>query len=101
MIGLASPLIAHITRLSKTQNIVSIADFIGARYGKHQGVAATVAMIAIIGMVPYIALQLKAVSSSLDPIIAPLATWASPVPPMLSDPPLLVAVALAAFAVLL
>jgi len=100
MIGLASPLIAHITRLSKTQNIVSIADFIGARYGKHQGVAATVAMIAIIGMIPYIALQLKAVSSSLDTIVAPLATWAGPVQPMLGDPPLLVAVSLAAFAVL-
>jgi len=100
MIGLASPLIAHITRLSKTQNIVSIADFIGARYGKHQGVAATVAMIAIIGMIPYIALQLKAVSSSLDTIVAPLATWAGPVHPMLGDPPLLVAVSLAAFAVL-
>jgi Na+/proline symporter/signal transduction histidine kinase/ActR/RegA family two-component response regulator len=100
MIGLASPLIAHITRLSKTQNIVSIADFIGARYGKHQGVAATVAVIAIIGMVPYIALQLKAVSSSLDTIVAPLATWAGTVQPMLGDPPLLVAVSLAAFAVL-
>ncbi len=100
VVGLASPLIAHITRLSKTQNIVSIADFIGARYGKHQGVAATVAMIAIIGMIPYIALQLKAVSSSLDTIVAPLATWAGPVQPMLGDPPLLVAVSLAAFAVL-
>jgi Na+/proline symporter/signal transduction histidine kinase len=100
MIGLATPLIAHITRLSKTQNIVSIADFIGARYGKHQGVAATVAMIAIIGMVPYIALQLKAVSSSLDTIVAPVATWAGPVQPVLGDPPLLVAVSLAAFAVL-
>src|SRR5215813_7583859 len=104
MIGLASPLIVHITRLSKTQNIVSIADFIGARYGKHQGVAATVALIAIIGMVPYIALQLKAVSSSLDTIVAPVAasvaTWAGPVQPVLGDPPLLVAVSLAAFAVL-
>ena len=100
VVGLASPLIAHITRLSKTQNIVSIADFIGARYGKHQGVAATVAMIAIIGMIPYIALQLKAVSSSLDTIVAPLATWAGPVHPMLGDPPLFVAVSLAAFAVL-
>jgi Na+/proline symporter/signal transduction histidine kinase/ActR/RegA family two-component response regulator len=100
MIGLASPLIARITRLSKAQNIVSIADFIGARYGKHQGVAATVAMIAIIGMIPYIALQLKAVSSSLDTIVAPLAPWAGPVQPVLGDPPLLVAVSLAAFAVL-
>jgi Na+/proline symporter/signal transduction histidine kinase/ActR/RegA family two-component response regulator len=100
MIGFASPLIAHIIRLSKKQNIVSIADFIGARYGKHQGVAATVAMIAIVGMVPYIALQLKAVSSSLDTIVTPVATWAGAVPPMLGDPPLLVAVSLAAFAVL-
>src|SRR5215831_18278854 len=100
MIGLAFPLIARITRLSKAQNIVSIADFIGARYGKHQGVAAIVAVIAIIGMIPYIALQLKAVSSSLDTIVAPLATWAAPVQPMLGDAALFVAVSLAAFAVL-
>src|SRR5499427_118934 len=96
MIGLASPLIARITRLSKAHNIVSIADFIGARYGKHQGVAAIVAIIAIIGMIPYIALQLKAVSSSLDTI----ATWAGPGQPVLGDPPRFVAASLAAFAVL-
>src|SRR5215471_9519183 len=100
IIGFASPLIARIIRLSKTQNIVSIADFIGARYGKHQGVAAIVATIAIIGMIPYIALQLKAVSSSLGTIVAPLAAWAGPAQPMLGDPPLFVAVSLAAFAVL-
>ncbi len=101
MIGLASPLIIRITRLSKAQNIVSIADFIAARYGKHQGVAATVAMIAIVGMIPYIALQLKAVSSSLGTIVAPLiVTSAGPVAPMLGDPPLFVAMTLAAFAVL-
>jgi Na+/proline symporter/signal transduction histidine kinase/ActR/RegA family two-component response regulator len=100
MIGLASPLIVRITRLSKAQNIVSIADFIAARYGKNQGVAATVATIAIIGMVPYIALQLKAVSSSLGTIVAPLASWSGPMPPMLGDPPLFVAMSLAAFAVL-
>jgi Na+/proline symporter/signal transduction histidine kinase/CheY-like chemotaxis protein len=100
MIGLAFPLIMRITRLSKAQNIVSIADFIAARYGKHQGVAAIVAIIAIIGMIPYIALQLKAVSSSLDTIVAPLATWPGTVQPMLGDPPLFVAMSLAAFAVL-
>src|SRR5579871_1381053 len=100
MTGLAWPLVARVTRLSKSQNIVSIADFMGARYGKHQGVAATVAVIAIVGMIPYIALQLKAVSSSLDTIVAPLATWAGEAPPMLGDPPLFVAVSLAAFAVL-
>src|ERR1041385_576857 len=72
MIGLASPLIAHIVRLAKTQNITSIADFIAARYGKHQAVAATVALIAIVGTIPYIALQLKAVSASLSTILVHL-----------------------------
>ena len=66
MVGLASPLIMRIVRLAKAQNITSIADFIAARYGKSQAVAATVALIAIVGTIPYIALQLKAVSASLE-----------------------------------
>src|SRR5215213_9230525 len=70
MIGLFAPMIARVVRLAKAQNITSIADFIAARYGKSQAVAATVALIAIIGTVPYIALQLKAVSFSLETIIA-------------------------------
>src|SRR6188508_330245 len=68
MIGLATPLVLRIVRLAKSQNITSIADFIAARYGKRQAVAATVALIAIVGTIPYIALQLKAVSSSLGTI---------------------------------
>src|SRR5215218_5441462 len=69
MIGLCSPLILRIVRLAKAQNITSIADFIAARYGKGQAVSATVALIAIVGTIPYIALQLKAVSSSLTTIL--------------------------------
>src|SRR6266700_115064 len=69
MVGLAYPLIIRIVRLAKGQNITSIADFIAARYGKSQAVAATVALIAIVGMIPYIALQLKAVSASVGTII--------------------------------
>src|SRR5881394_4057788 len=69
VIGLCSPLITRIVRLAKAQNTTSIADFIAARYGKAQTVAATVALIAIIGTIPYIALQLKAVSSSLGTIL--------------------------------
>ena len=74
MIGLGLPLILRIVRLAKAQNITSIADFIAARYGKGQAVAATVALIAIVGTIPYIALQLKAVSSSLGTILAHTAT---------------------------
>src|SRR5215471_17596000 len=69
MIGLCWPLIIRIVRLAKAQNITSIADFIAARYGKEQPVATIVALIAIIGTIPYIALQLKAVSASLTTIL--------------------------------
>ena len=98
MVGLAYPLIIRIVRLAKGQNITSIADLIAARYGKSQAVAATVAFIAIIGMIPYIALQLKAVASSVGTIMAETSTSAAP--PMLGDSALFVALFMAAFAVL-
>src|SRR3977135_1492520 len=100
MIALASPLLVHIVRLAKTQNITSIADFIAARYGKHQAVAATVALIAIFGTIPYIALQLKAVSASLGTILAHLDVTTGTAQPVLGDIALFVALAMAAFAVL-
>ena len=64
VIGLCWPVLAKIVRVAKAQNTVSIADFIGSRYGKSQAVAAFVALVAVIGITPYIGLQLKAVTSS-------------------------------------
>ncbi len=96
MIGLGYPLLIRIVRLAKAQNITSIADFVAARYGKSPAVAASVALIAIIGMIPYIALQLKAVSASVSTILA--ATPAGT--PILGDVTLFVALAMATFAVL-
>ena len=58
------PLLRRIVLLSKRHNITSIADFIAARYGKSQRLAAAVTVIAVIGIMPYTALQLKAVSTS-------------------------------------
>jgi Na+/proline symporter/signal transduction histidine kinase len=100
MIGLCSPLIARIVRLAKEQNITSIADFIAARYGKGQAVAAIVALIAIIGSIPYIALQLKAVSSSLETILAHMSPADAVTGPLLGDLALFVALSMATFAVL-
>src|SRR5436189_4937689 len=100
MIGLATPLILRVVRLAEAQNITSIADFIAARYGKHQAVAATVALIAIIGTVPYIALQLKAVSSSLGTILAHIESSTGRYQPEMGDLAFFVALAMAAFAVL-
>src|SRR5579864_7882737 len=98
MIGLCTPLLRRVIQLAKTQNITSIADFIGARYGKSQAVAVTVAVIAIIGSVPYIALQLKAVASSLETILSE--DQAISHIPILGDIALIVTLAMAAFAVL-
>src|SRR4029079_7127955 len=98
MVGLFTPLIARVVRLAKAQNITSIARFMSARYVKSQAGAATVALIAIVGTVPYIALQLKAVSSSLETVIAHVPADASR--PMFGDIALFVALLMATFAML-
>src|SRR5450631_3514803 len=98
MIGFCTPLLRRVIQLAKSQNITSIADFIAARYGKSQAVAATVALIAIIGSVPYIALQLKAMASSLETILGEDQAIANI--PIVGDVALLVTVAMATFAIL-
>jgi Na+/proline symporter/signal transduction histidine kinase len=98
MIGLCTPLLRRVIQLAKSQNITSIADFIGARYGKSQAVAATVALIAIIGSVPYIALQLKAMASSLETILSEDQAFSKI--PIMGDIALMVTLAMAVFAVL-
>ena len=100
VIGLCTPVIVRIVRLAKAQNITSIADFIAARYGKDQGVAALVATIAIVGTIPYIALQLKAVSSSLGTILAHSSVDSAMLQAAPGDIALFVALSMAAFAVL-
>ena len=68
------PLLAKLIRISKAHRITSIADFIGTRYGQSHGLAGLVTLIAVIGTVPYIALQLKAVSASLLVMLSPQAS---------------------------
>ena len=53
--------IRKLTLVSKKQHISTIADFISARYGKRQGVALLVTIIALLATIPYIGLQLKAI----------------------------------------
>ncbi|HIJ96184.1 MAG TPA: SpoIIE family protein phosphatase [Desulfuromonadales bacterium] len=57
-------LLRRIIKISKENNITSIADFISLRYGKSPWLGALVTLIAILGIMPYIALQIKAVSHS-------------------------------------
>jgi Na+/proline symporter/signal transduction histidine kinase/CheY-like chemotaxis protein len=61
---LAWPFIRRLSVVSTRNRVTSIADFIGSRYGKHQFLAALVTLIAVAGSLPYIALQLKAVTQA-------------------------------------
>ncbi len=69
MITVGYPLFSHIIKVAKEERITSIADFIASRYGKSTAVGALAAIIAVLGTVPYIALQLKAISNSVDTMI--------------------------------
>ena len=87
-------LVQRIIRISRTNNLTSIADFIAARYGKARSLAVLVTLIATIGSVPYIALQLKAIVTGFD-VISDFSGSASGI-----DEGLVGALALALFAIL-
>ena len=98
VIGLGHRFVARIVSIAKSQNITSVADFVGARYGKSERVAALVCIVAVIGALPYIALQLKAVASSLSVFIAASGMVAPTDLPVLGDLAFWVAIVLAGFA---
>ena len=58
-------------RITKENNITSIADFISSRYGKCSHLGALVTIFAIIGIMPYIALQLKSISTTFELLAHP------------------------------
>lgn len=90
-------------RISKVNHITSIADFIGSRYGKSTVLGGLVTVIAVVGIIPYISLQLKGISTSFSvlwhypEIVMPTGVGALPV---LGGTPLYVALLLAVFAIL-
>ncbi|MDC5850409.1 hybrid sensor histidine kinase/response regulator [Vibrio europaeus] len=63
-------ILARLIITAKREHITSIADFIAARYGKSQGLAVVVTLIAVAGILPYIALQLRGITMGLE-IISP------------------------------
>jgi hypothetical protein len=87
-----------IVRISREHRITSIADFIASRYGKSAALAGIVTVIAVIGIVPYIALQLKAVSGSF--LLLAGAPPAGRAAPLFADTAFYAALALALFAIL-
>ncbi|ALD21018.1 sensor histidine kinase [Hymenobacter sp. DG25A] len=55
-----------IIRICRQQRLTSIADFISARYGKSAWLGALVTVVCVLGVVPYISLQIKAIAASFD-----------------------------------
>ena len=57
-------------RICKAQNLTSLADFIAARYGKSSTLGVLVAIFCVLGVTPYIALQLKAIATSYSILVS-------------------------------
>jgi len=93
-----SGILRRLLQIAREQSITSIADFIGSRFGKSQGLAALVTVIAVIAAVPYIALQFKAGAMSIE-VLSGVAAGAT-APPVLADSAFYLAVLLAVFAIL-
>jgi len=102
MLALGWRFLHHVVDLSKRHNITSMADFIAARYGKNQTLGAIIAIIAVLGTIPYISLQLKAVSTSLETLLLQSDSGAETLAgvPILNDLALMVAGTMAVFATL-
>lgn len=94
---LAWMVVRKMIRIARTYRITSIADFIASRYGKSPLLAGLVTLITLVGIVPYIALQLKAIASGYAVLTSPLGEVASPPPQWWRDSTLYVALALAGF----
>jgi len=84
-------------RIAKTWRITSIADFIASRYGKSPALAGLVTLITVVGIVPYTALQLKAVSTGYALLTTPAGAAAMAAPAWWQDSTLYVALLLAGF----
>jgi len=102
MMALGWLVLRRIIRISRRNRITSLADFVSARYGKSTTLGGLVTVIAVVGIVPYIALQLKAVSNTFGivrryPEI--VSTTELGQVPLLQDTALYVALLLAAFTI--
>ena len=95
MMILGAPLLKRICQISRVHNSTSIADFMASRYGKSPAVGGLVTLIVVVGIVPYIALQLKALELSLTVMLGQVSQTGLPV-----DIALIVTIALGFFTIL-
>ncbi|MCD9127460.1 hybrid sensor histidine kinase/response regulator [Luteimonas fraxinea] len=96
---LAWPVLLRLVRLARDSNATSLADLIASRLGRDAWLAATVTLVVALGLVPYIALQLKAVAMSYATLLGHPQAQAGAVAPW-QDSALYVALAMALFTML-
>ena len=97
---MAWQLVRKMIRISRAWRITSIADFIASRYGKSPLLAGLVTLITVVGIVPYIALQLKGVASAFDVLtVSPEQGSGGSAGPWWQDSTLFVALLLAGFTI--
>ncbi len=65
-------LMKKMVRISKAQHLNSLSDFITARYGKSWSLGVVVTLLVVLAITPYLALQIKAISSSANVLLADL-----------------------------
>lgn len=88
-------IIRKVIRISKSHNVSSIADFISLRYGKNRSLGAVVAIVCLLATIPYISLQLKAISDTFHLMTdAPISSGKG----VLDDSTFYIALVLAVFA---
>jgi PAS domain S-box-containing protein len=92
----AAPFLQRLVAIARANNTTSIADFVSARFGKSPALAALVATIALTAAVPYLALQYKAVATSIDVLTGSAGRH----PAWFADTALWVALLMALFAIL-
>ncbi|WP_244470925.1 sensor histidine kinase [Microvirga massiliensis] len=59
-----------LVRIGRTQRITSVADLLSSRFGKSSSLAVLVTLIALVSITPYTALQLKAITTSIQVVSA-------------------------------
>ncbi len=102
MVLLWGTVVRKIIHICKLYSITSVADFISSRYGKSPELGGVVAIIAVVGILPYISLQLKAISFTFE-IVRPveeLFTYSTEITHFTTDITFYITIILILFAIL-
>ena len=98
--ALAVVFLIRLVRLARQTNATSLADLIATRLGKDAWLAAIVTLVTVLGLIPYIALQLQAITMSFTTLTVGIGAADDGAPPLWRDSALYVALAMALFAMM-